>query len=107
MLLRTLLTGALLLLGSAATQEPKQVGFRDDFAADSRPNYTVRGNVAWQKGRLLLTEGARLQRPLTVGHAVDVRAVVRLAPGKDNVHLALTLSDGPERVRLELVRADG
>src|SRR5262249_12557990 len=107
---RWLLTCLVLLMPVAeapAGNQDKAVGFRDDFATDSRKDYTVQGDVTWQKGRLTLAEGARLERKFAVGHTVEVRAVLRLPPGADEACLALTLSGGGERVRLELARVEG
>jgi hypothetical protein len=42
-----------------------------------------------------------------VGETVEVCAVLHLPPGADEACLALTLSGGPERLRLELVRGEG
>src|SRR5439155_6719173 len=99
---------ALLLLPAAVrAQDSPPVLFADDFAADPRPGYEVTGAVAWQKGRLTLAAGARLQRPAALGFHADVRAVVRFAAGQDKGYLHLRLSDGQTDAAAGLVRADG
>src|SRR5262249_55964959 len=91
----------------AVAEETKQLSFRDDFAIDSRAQYTVQGTIAWQKGLLTLTEGARLARKLDVGHRLEVRAVLRLAPGDGDAQLTLRVSGGQHPLRLELAREQG
>ncbi|MFT5328024.1 MAG: hypothetical protein ACI8P0_005931, partial [Planctomycetaceae bacterium] len=45
--------------------------FSDDFSSDSLPDYQVKGEVAWEKGRLKLTD-ASISRSLEVGSRVKV-----------------------------------
>src|SRR5262245_6563444 len=90
-----------------AGEAPKAVGFRDDFATDTRKDYEVTGDVAWRKGLLTLAEGARLRRPLELGETLDVTASLRLPPGKGDARLGLTLAVSPRPARLDVARAAG
>jgi CHAT domain-containing protein/Tfp pilus assembly protein PilF len=68
----------LLALAGAAAPPAKEVGFRDDFTGQSRPLYSTRGGVTWTRGAVRLEQGARLARPLPLGHRAELRALVRL-----------------------------
>src|SRR5262249_26386139 len=87
----------LLCCPPARPQVPeKPVGFRDDFAADSRKEYEAKGEVRWQKGSVLLGPGAELRRRLALGYTAELRATVRLQPGEIS-HVMFCLADGGRR----------
>jgi tetratricopeptide (TPR) repeat protein len=60
----------------AAEDKPAEVRFADDFAADSRKDYRIEGEVAWRKGALLLGQKAAVERRLPLGFTAEVRATV-------------------------------
>ena len=61
---------------SSDVSAPKlELKFEDEFAADTRSDYkisSVEGAVGWEKGKLVLAEGAILQRNLDVGPWVKI-----------------------------------
>jgi hypothetical protein len=93
---RSLLACLALLVPVTGTlaQEPKEVGFRDDFAVDSRPQYRTGGEITWEKGRLQLGAGAWVSRAVNAECRIEVRAVLSLPEGKEDVRLVLRLRSG-------------
>jgi CHAT domain-containing protein/Tfp pilus assembly protein PilF len=86
----------------------KALDFRDDFATDSRKEYQVEGDVTWVKGRVTLASSGVLVRPLRAGARVDVRAVLRWAPGQPEGAFMVLLRDEQRTVAaLALVTKDG
>jgi len=65
------------LLGVTAltAQDTKKIGFRDDFAADSRAAYTVTGDVAWDKGGVTLAADAQLDRKVDAARLAELVGV--------------------------------
>jgi CHAT domain-containing protein/tetratricopeptide (TPR) repeat protein len=101
---------ALLLAGASAAQPvapPTPAGFRDDFAADPSPAYTVAGAVTWRKGAVTLGKDAVLRRPVAVGHTAEVRAVVRWPRGRADGEVRLRLAGGPGDALVGLRRVGG
>jgi CHAT domain-containing protein/tetratricopeptide (TPR) repeat protein len=77
--LRLLLLATLAVARPAAPPGPGPgLTFADDFSVDSRQDYEVKGAVSWRKGELTLPAGARLARPLGLGHRAELRALVVL-----------------------------
>ena len=50
-----------------ATEPTLQPLFTDDFSKDTRADYTVKGDVSWEPGRLTLAEGASTKRSIAAG----------------------------------------
>lgn len=48
----------------ASTLQPV---FSDDFSKDKRADYTIKGNVSWEPGRLTLAEGASIEQAINGG----------------------------------------
>jgi len=67
---KTLIILPLLFFGlqAAASSQTKTVTtepqLRDDFEKDSRADYTIRGSVGWEAGKLILEEGSEVKRHL-------------------------------------------
>ena len=73
-------TAALLLsfCTLAVGQEPKlEPAFKDDFSKDTRSDYTVKGDVNWEAGKLTLPEGAWLERAVNGGPWAKVTLQLR------------------------------
>jgi CHAT domain-containing protein/tetratricopeptide (TPR) repeat protein len=71
---------ALLCWGAAgpAGDGGRSVHFADDFAQDSLKKYRVKGEAAWQKGKIQLGKQSHLLLPIALGATAEVQAVVRL-----------------------------
>src|SRR5262245_11073595 len=87
----TLLPCLLVFATSPAQEDFPPVRFADDFRTDTRKDYTIAGDVAWQNGRLTLAAGAQLQRSAELGSEAEVRLVVHFAAGQDEGSLTVRL----------------
>jgi CHAT domain-containing protein/tetratricopeptide (TPR) repeat protein len=99
----TLLAALLLLPGAEAAK----VRLGDNFTTNTLKNYRVKGGVKWAKGRVTLGPGARLTRPLRLGHTVELRAVARLPAGEEAHGLHFRLRGSQLSAEVMLARADG
>ena len=54
---------------TSTKQEPPklELAFSDDFSQDTRDEYTINGDVAWEQGGLTLSEGASIAREINGG----------------------------------------
>ena len=57
-----------------------RVVFHDDFQFDSRDRYHITGPVTWEKGRLLLGEGATIEKTIRTAPVLDVATQVTWPP---------------------------
>jgi tetratricopeptide (TPR) repeat protein len=89
----TALVGTLSLHG-----EELPLRFADDFGKDSRKEYEIKGDVSWEKGRLLLGGGTEVHRTLELGHRVQMSASLAPRAGKGPTTLFVGLGD--KKIRL-------
>jgi hypothetical protein len=68
--------------------------FADDFSKDTRQDYDIKGDVAWQKGRLALGKDAAVGRSVELGHRAEVRASVRRLEGHEEGEVFLVVGGG-------------
>jgi CHAT domain-containing protein/Tfp pilus assembly protein PilF len=52
--------------------KPSPVVLSDDFQHDSRPQYTLVGPVAWEKGMLILPQGSGVEKPFRSAPVVEI-----------------------------------
>jgi hypothetical protein len=100
------LLGCLLLAAqtrSVAEDKPAAVRFAADFAADSRKDYQIQGEVAWRKGALDLGTKAWVDRPLPLGFTTEVRAAVAWSADENDRDLGLGLGGEERKGRVLLV----
>jgi tetratricopeptide (TPR) repeat protein/CHAT domain-containing protein len=88
-LLGSLLAGR---VSPAAEEKPAEVRFADDFAADSRKEYDIGGEVAWRKGALQLGTDAAVERRLPLGFTAEVRTTVGWSAEAGDRELVLALA---------------
>jgi tetratricopeptide (TPR) repeat protein len=104
------LLGCLLLAaraGSAAEDKPAAVRFSDDFAADSRKDYRIEGEVGWRKGALTLGTKAAVERRLPLGFTAEVLATVGWSGEKGDRDVLLALAADKEGAGVWLRRSGG
>src|SRR5262245_6716203 len=105
MLSRVLPAVALTLLlcpYASGQQAAKPLGFTDDFATDSRPQYETTGDVGWQRGAFKLGKNAHLRRSLARGNIIAVTAVMDGPAREGEVLFRLT---GPRAEAVLALRA--
>src|SRR5262245_20629621 len=97
---------ALLLASIAqAADAPAAARLADDFRNNTLADYETEGALSWQKGEVALGKDARLTRRLALGHAVVIRAAVRLPKGEGLAGLVVALkADRGGAITLSLLR---
>jgi CHAT domain-containing protein/tetratricopeptide (TPR) repeat protein len=72
-----------IVLAGALRGEEVPLRFADDFSTDSRKEYQIKGDVGWEKGRLLLPPKAEVRRLAELGRHTQLRATITVPAAKE------------------------